>query len=154
MKQAWPRLLLACLICLLGQTGTAYADGERRLVLVTDENSGVTRLTTSEIRRLFLGFPVNKEGRHLVAAINQSETLLYQVFLQKVVFMSSNVYELHLLTNVVQLGGQLPEIFNEERALTDNLRSRPGTVSYMWDSNMDDYPNLVIIGELWRDSAD
>ncbi len=154
MTRCWPRLLLACLLFVLAHASTVSADTERRLVLVTDKNSGIIRLSTSEIRRLFLGFPVNKDGRQLVAAINQGDTLLYQVFLQKVVFMSANVYELHLLSNVVQLGGQLPQIFLEPQVLAENLHNRPGMVSFMWDSTAGAYPNVVVIGELWRGSTD
>ncbi len=152
MMRRWSHLLLGCLI-MLGQINVARAGHDGRLVLVTDQASGISSLSVSEIRRLFLGFPVNKENQQLTAVINQSETRLYQVFLQKVVFMSANVYELHLLSNVVQLGGQLPPTFKEQQALVDRLRKQPGTVSYMWEADIAAYPNLVAIGELWRNGA-
>lgn len=136
-----------------GQPSIALPGHDGRLVLVTDRASGISSLSVSEIRRLFLGFPVTKADKQLTAVINQSETRLYQIFLQKVVFMSANVYELHLLRNVVQLGGQLPPTFKEQSTLADKLHQQPGTVSYMWQADVDAYPHLIAIGELWRSEA-
>ncbi len=152
MIRKWTCLLLSCLMVLAQPSLARNGHGER-LVLVTDQASGISRLSASEIRRLFLGFPVNLAGKQLTAVINQSDTRLYEVFLQKVVFMSANVYELHLLSNVVQLGGQLPPTFKEQSLLADRLHKQPGAVSYMWQADLTAYPHLIAIGELWRHEA-
>ena len=148
MKRSW--LSVTLFLLTLGPVHHGWAGDERRLVLVTDKSSGIGALTTSEIRRLFLGLPVKKEGKMLEAAINQSDPLLYQVFLQKVVFMSAPVYERHLLENVIQLGGQRPQSFNNPDALAADIHQHPGTVSYMWNHTLQSYPYLVIVGELWH----
>lgn len=118
--------------------------------MVTAKATGIRSLTTSEIRRLLMGLPVSKNGKKLEAVINQSDPLLYQVFLQKVVFMSAQVYEHHLLENVVQLGGQRPKIHNQQEALVADLHRHPGKVSYIWNYKLCIYPSLVAVGETWR----
>ncbi len=132
----------------------ANSEEFRRLVLVTDVSSGIASLSSSETRRLFLGFPVIKGGHSLEAAINRSDPFLYQVFLQRVVYMSSSVYERHLLTNVIQLGGQRPQEYNDIRALLSTLKESPGTVSLLWDSDARANGNLIILGEVWHGTVE
>jgi hypothetical protein len=148
MKQ--PLTLLLFFIMLLSKMCLANSDDTRRLVLVTDSSSGIESLTSRETRRLFLGLPVLKQGRSLEAAINRSDPFLYEVFLQRVVFMSSSIYERHLLTNALQLGGQRPQIYNDMRSLVNSLKESPGTVSLLWESDALANPNLVILGEVWH----
>jgi len=149
MKWVWRRILWVALIW-LALCGAAPAEEPNSLILVTDKASGITSLTSSEIRRLFLGLPVRKNDRPLVPLINQSDPLLYQVFLQKVVFMSSQTYERHLLESVIQLGGQRPKIHNQQDALITDLHQHPGTVSFIWNYKLRIYPSLIAIGETWR----
>lgn len=152
MKHPFTALLL--MLMLLGKISLANSDEFRRLVLVTDASSGITSLSNSETRRLFLGFPVVKSGHSLEAAINRSDPFLYQVFLQRVVYMSSSVYERHLLTNVIQLGGQRPQTYNDARALISVLRESPGTVSMLWESDAKANGNLIILGEVWHGNVE
>lgn len=152
MKHPFTALLLMLMLC--GKISLANSDEFRRLVLVTGASSGITSLSNSETRRLFLGFPVVKGGHSLEAAINRSDPFLYQVFLQKVVFMSSSVYERHLLANVVQLGGQRPQAYQDKRALIDALKDSPGTVALLWDSDARAVDNLVILGEVWHGTVE
>ena len=148
MKQPLAILLFAMM--LIGNIQSAYSDKIRHLVLVTDTNSGISSLTPNEIHRLFLGFPVIKNGYSLEAAINRSDPFVYQVFLQKVVYMSSSVYERHLLTNVIQLGGQRPQTYTDTRSLISAIKESPGTVTLLWESDARATSNLVILGEIWH----
>jgi len=152
MKHPFTALLL--MLMLIGKISLANSDEFRRLVLVTDASSGITSLSNSETRRLFLGFPVVKGGHSLEAAINRSDPFLYQVFLQRVVYMSSSVYERHLLTNVIQLGGQRPQAYTDARALISVLRESPGTVSMLWESDAKANGNLIILGEVWHGNVE
>ena len=150
MKRSWRRIIpFALTLAVLSQTLPAQQTTSQ-LVLVTAKATGIRSLTTSEIRRLFMGLPVSKNGKKLEAVINQSDPLLYQVFLQKVVFMSAQIYERHLLENVVQLGGQRPKIHNQQEALVADLHRHPGKVSYIWNYKLRIYPSLVAVGETWR----
>ena len=152
MKHPFTALLL--MLMLIGKINLANGDEFRRLVLVTDASSGITSLSNSETRQLFLGFPVVKGGHSLEAAINRSDPFLYQVFLQRVVYMSSSVYERHLLTNVIQLGGQRPQAYNNVHALIGVLRESPGTVALLWESDARANGNLIILGEVWHGTVE
>lgn len=149
------RLLCTLLVMtsLLAGITRAISDESRRLVLVTNPNSGIHSLTATETRRLFLGLPVTKDGHPLEAAINRSDPFLYQVFLQKIVYMSSSVYERHLLSNVVQLGGQRPPSFNDAQALINALTRTPGTVAVLWEDQARG-SQLTILGEIWQGTED
>ena len=128
----------------------AASDKNRHLVLVTDSATGVTSLSTSEVHKLFLGLPIEKAGRSLEAAINHSDPFLYEIFLQKIVYMSSISYKRHLLSNVIQLGGRRPQVFNNTESLISTLKHKPGTISLLWDSDLKTASDLTIIGEVWH----
>ena len=128
----------------------AASDKNRHLVLVTNSSTGITALSASEIHKLFLGLPIEKNGHSLEAAINHSDPFLYEIFLQKIVYMSSISYERHLLSNVIQLGGRRPQVYNNTQSLIIALRQKPGTVSVLWDSDLKNASDLIAIGEVWH----
>jgi len=142
------------LMLLLGTPTLAANENNRHLVLVTDSTTGITTLTTSEIHKLFLGLPIEKGGHSLEAAINHSDPFLYEIFLQKIVYMSSISYDRHLLSNVIQLGGRRPQIFNNTRSLLNALKQRPGTVSVLWENDVKTRSDLTIIGEIWHGTTE
>lgn len=152
MKQCLSSLLL--LVLLIVKIDIASSAEIRRLVLVTDTATGIHSLTARESRLLFLGLPVTKEGNPLVAVINRSDPFLYEVFLQKVVFMSSSTYERHLLTKTIQLGGQKPDVYTDTKSLAHALKQAPGTVAVLWENEARNWPSLIILGEIWRGTAD
>jgi len=139
---------------LLGSISSANSAENRRLVLVTDEESGLHSLSASETRKLFLGLPVIKQGRSLEAIINRSDPFLYEVFLQKIVYMSAPVYERHLLSNMVQVGGQRPQAFNDVHTLISTLKEYPGTVTLLWEKDAKAHRGLTILGEIWHGKAE
>jgi len=147
-----PFLFLTLL--LLGETSSADSDSTRRLVLVTCAQAEITSLSPSEIHQLFLGIPVEKGNLTLEAAINHSDPFLYEIFLQKIANMSSMSYERHLLSNVIQVGGQRPRVFNDARTLINTVKQNPGTVTVVWDSDIKGRSDLTVIGEIWRGPVD
>lgn len=150
MRHIRPRSLSVALALLVFHS-LAFAQQEGdQLVLVTHQTTGVQTLTSEEIRRLFLGQPVTKQGKQLDVIINQSDPLLYQVFLQKIMFMSSQVYERRLLENVIQLGGRRPKVHHSQDALVADLHKSPGKISFIWNSKLRLYPALVVVGETWQ----
>lgn len=151
MKRCLCALLLMAGLC--GGISVAVSSESRRLVLVTNPTSSVRSLTAGETRRLFLGLPVSKDGHPLEAFINRSDPFLYQVFLQKIIFMSSSVYERHLLTNVVQMGGQRPPSFTDTHSLVKALDKSPDTVAVMWEDQAR-ASQLTILGEIWHGTED
>lgn len=150
MRGVWA-CLLSVMLALLGFHSPTFAQQEGdQLVLVTHQTTGVKTLTSDEVRRLFLGQGVTKRGKQLEVIINQSDPLLYQVFLQKVVFMSSQAYERRLLENVIQLGGRRPKVRHSQDALVADLHKGPGKISFIWNSQLRLYPALVVVGETWQ----
>ena len=148
MKQS--RVIALLLLLFITAPSLALGEKNRQLVLVTNSTTGITSLSASEIHKLFLGLPIEKNGHALEAAINHSDPFLYEIFLQKIVYMSSISYDRHLLSNVIQLGGQRPQIFNNTQSLISALKKQPGTVSLLWDSDVKSTSDLTIIGEVWH----
>ena len=144
------RHAIALLLMLLLGTPSMAASNNRHLVLVTDSTTGITTLSTSEIHKLFLGLPIEKGGHSLEAAINHSDPFLYEIFLQKIVYMSSISYDRHLLSNVIQLGGRRPQVFNNTQSLITALKQKPGTVSVLWENDIKTISDLTIIGDIWH----
>jgi hypothetical protein len=150
------RLLRAAVALLWLLSLSAFVPGaqQRELVLVTADSSEVPALTASEVRRLFLGVVVEKGDRRLVPIQNLSEPLLHEVFLQKVVFMSSRSYERHLLAQMFRSGGHRPARYAETGALVAALQRQPGAVTYMWSSSAKQTPGIKVVQELWRGETD
>lgn len=126
-------------------------DNARRLVLVTGARSDIAALSTTETRKLFLGIPIEQGGRFLVPLRNQTDPVLQEVFLQKIMFMSGPMYERTLLTRLLRTKGTRPHTYESEETLLQALRADTNAVTYMWASRVEDLPDLRIIVELWRE---
>ena len=142
------RCLLVLALCALLCAGGAASAAGREMVLVASGGVDLDPLSRTELRRLFLGVPVEQGSRPLVAVTNRSDELLYEVFLQKVVFMSARTYERQLVSRVLHQGGRrLAEIDSSEE-VGRTLRERPGAVTYMWKTDAEADPQVQIIQTL------
>lgn len=142
--------LVLLLECAFGLTTVAA----ERVVLVTAANSNLPALSPMEVRRLFLGKPLVKDGVRIEGLRNSSDELLQEVFLQKVVFMSVRAYERQLLSNVFRAGGERPADYKESRQLLSALQEKSGALTYMWATVAQATPGVKIIGELWEGSPE
>lgn len=145
---------LCCVWWLCCAMGNAWSSEEQIVVLVTSAHTTVPQLSPIEVRKLFLGIPVIKNGQRIEPLLNLSDPLLYEVFLQKVMFMSASGYERRLLSRTFQQGDAPPLEFSDLAALSDALRSRPGTVSFMWEQVIRARPGLRVVQELCRNPAE
>lgn len=125
-----------------------------RLVLVTDAASEMPAIGSTEVRKLFLGKPLVKDGLRIQALRNETNDLLREVFLQKVMFMSARDYERQLLSNVFREGGERPAAYDQPAPLVEALRAKPGAVTYMWEDAARATPNVKIVSELWQGSLE
>ncbi len=107
------------------------AISKRSLVLAANTSSPVTNLTTQEARKLFLGVPIEKAGTRIMPLLNTSDPLTYQVFLQKVAFMSSSAFESQILSVVFRLGGKRPETYSDLQELLNALQQRTEAVTFL-----------------------
>ncbi len=139
-------------LLLLGSAGDAVAAEERRLVLVVVADSTITPLDHTEIRKAFIGITVVKGKQRIEPLINVSDALLYQVFLQKNIFMSARHYERLLLARVFRSGGRHPARYSDHGSLVGALKARPGAITYMWATTAEATPGIKELQELWRGS--
>jgi hypothetical protein len=129
----------------------AAPDTGRRLVLVTNSRSDVVALSAAESRKLFLGIPIEQSGHLLLPLRNQTDPVLYEVFLQKAMFMSAPMYERTLLTRLLRTKGTRPQIYANETDLIQTLQTDPNAVTFMWAHQAESIPDLRIVVELWHE---
>lgn len=142
------RVLPLLLLALSGLSPMTQA-GERLVLVTATRPLAEAPLTMGDVRRLFLGRTVTVGDQAVRPLINKSDTLLYEVFLQKVVHMSAGHYERHLLSGVYRRGGRRPQSFISERDLIAALRNQPFTVTFLWESSARAYPGIHVVRELW-----
>ncbi len=142
--------LAACIALLTFAMTQAHAVVEAsQLVLVVGEEATTQPFTPAQLRKLFLGLAKKHEGNAIHPLRNMSDEKLYNVFLQKVVFMSARNYERHLLSRVINMGGQRPFSYMSQTELLRSLRSDPYSVSYMWENTVRETPGVKILQKLW-----
>lgn len=125
----------------------------RNVVLVADARSDIRPLTASEIRRLFLGVPVYQQGRRIIPVINDEDRLLYEIFLQKAIFLSAGNYEKQLVRRVFQHGGSRP-LNPDDVDIREVLRSDTQYVTFMWEREIARDPELRIVQQLWHGTVE
>ncbi len=142
------------LLLVLLKSSYLSADTSRTLVLATGTNSKVPALSIQEARKLFLGVPLVKEGENQVAILNTSDPLAFQIFLQKIAFMSEHTYEAQTMSVVFRLGGKRPENYSDLNTLIDALLQTPGAVTYLWEDQIRSNQGLKSVGVLWQGSPE
>ena len=138
---------LLLLFCIVNPSSATEAS---RLVLVTGSDAtAITQFTPAQLRKLFLGLTNGHKDGSIRPLRNMSDERLYNVFLQKVVFMSARNYERHLLSRVISMGGQRPPSYASQTELIQKLRSNPHSLSYMWEKTARNTPGIKILQKLW-----
>lgn len=147
----WVYIVLAAILAC--HASAAVGPDARELILAASLQANIPRLTVQETRKLYLGLPVEKNGVTLKPLLNTSDNLLFEVFLQKVTFMSSEAYEKQVLSIVFRLGGQRPEAIGDKHRLNALLLEQPDSVTFMWSSDLNAYRGLKPVGTLWTGAA-
>ncbi len=130
--------------------GQSYALQARELVLVCRSQESINVFSKTELRRLFLGFPVKKNNTLVNALRNTSENDVYQVFLQNVMFMSKRNYERRLLSLNFTRGNKVIPDYEDTLLLIKNIKKNSNNVSYVWRDNLDESQGLTVIQVLWE----
>ena len=128
---------------------SAFA-AERSLVLVRSEQATAPPLTGQEVRKLFLGEALIKDSQRVEALRNLTDPFLYEVFLQKIIFMSARNYERQLLSRVFRLGGQRPPAYENFYEMIAVLKSNPVAVTFMWEDEAKSIPGIEVSTQLWQ----
>jgi len=141
------------ILLLAGWHSVAYSDAGPTLVLVANPRVTFKTLSIGEVRRLFLGIPVSRNGERLIPLRNYSSPLLKQVFLQKIIFMSERNYERQLMHRTFRFGNSRSEILNDIDSVVQALENTVNGVSYMWSSDAAKIGRFQIIGVVWSKPA-
>ena len=118
------------------------------LVLVAGGHSNAKSMTPAEVRKLYLGVPVTIEGKELLPLVNNTNLQVKEIFLQKVLFMSAQVYERQLLSKQFRNGARTIEHVDLQ-ALLATLQNDPNAVSFMTPTTARANKNIKILGDLW-----
>ena len=119
------------------------------VVLINASEKQVPEFSSKEIRLLFLGYPVSKNNTLYVPLINHSSQQVYDMFLQKVMYMTESRYRRRLVSRVFQDGGEQPEHFDKQSELLSNLKSRPNTVTFVDLKKASQLDGVKIVQRLW-----
>jgi hypothetical protein len=117
-------LALAC-VALPGRAEDA------RLVLIASAQSPIVRLSIEDQRKLYFGIPLLVEGQAIQPVRNITDPVTDEMFLQKIMFMSSQAYERQILGRIFRSGGTPPLIFTNQSELIRALLSDRMAVTYM-----------------------
>ncbi len=112
--------------------GVLYAHAaELRLVLVTSAQSSIPQLTPDQARKLYLGMPMVVDGKLIHPLRNNSDATVQEMFMQKIMFMSTQAYERQILGRVFRTGGNRPPVYTEMPELLKALESDRNAVTYL-----------------------
>jgi hypothetical protein len=142
------RLFLALLACFALPAGLHAQTMEQSLVLVANAQSAIQRLSPDETRKLYLGIPMLVDSQRIRPLRNNTNLKVQEMFMQKVMFMSTPAYERQILSRVFRMGGTRPPAYAELRDLLNALESDPAAVTYMPRELATARPGLKIVGEL------
>lgn len=125
------RLLLIIFMCLMWPGFLSANAASSRLVLVTNAQSPIHQMTPDEARKLYLGMPMVVDGKLIHPLRNNSDTTMQEMFMQKVMFMSTQAYERQILSRVFRTGGNRPPVYTEIPELLKALESDRNAVTYL-----------------------
>lgn len=143
--------VLLFVIQLMSLPSFAHENKYQALVLVTANDSKIEKLQPRLLRKLFLDIPVTSNNQLLVPLINNSDDMLYEIFLQKVIYMSERHYERMLISKTFRTGRPRPARFSDNAELVKALKSIPGSFSVMWHQTAEKEKAIRIVQTLWED---
>ena len=142
-------LLSWCLLWQLSESVALAADHDLVLV-VSSASSIVNPLKAAEVRKIYLGISMFNEGQPIKPLLNYSDNYLQEVFMQKVMFLSTPAYERQILSRVFRMGGTRPPVYAEIKNLLGALKDDPDTITYMYRDEATAHPELKIVNTLWE----
>ena len=140
-------MLLCCIGILLS---LAVVAAERQVVLVASSTSPLHNLDSLELRKIYLGFTVKRNGKIVKGLRYTEDKNLNSIFLQTVVAMSEKSYKNRLLSLTLRQGTPRPARFNNSKDLLYALSVNPYSVSYMWKDDADLFSEVKILRVLWH----
>ena len=119
---------------------------EQRIAIVASKEAGIKTISSKEVRRAYLGVTILLDGVEIKPLLNQTDKLGEEVFLQKILFMSSEAYERQLLARVFRGGGS-PKAYQNLADLLAALQNDKSTITFMLYETAIKTPGIRIIGK-------
>lgn len=123
----------------------------KELVLVSSTTANYEALSSFEVRKIFLGYPIKRENTPLIAIRNKSDEESYQIFLQKVVHLSARNYERRLMSKTFRTGTPTVLEINSLLTLKHKLLNNEFHISVMWLEDVELESNLKVLQTLWKE---
>lgn len=120
----------------------------QRLVIITHAHSRIEVLNYPLLRKIYLGSASAVGTRPVYPLINQSNSVIYEMFLQKVLFMSQNTYEHHLHHAKFPKGTVVPIAFRSEDKLLAYLSAHPGSITCLTEQAAAKMPSVRVVMRL------
>lgn len=141
-------VIIAAILTVFHQPEACAA--KQDLVLVAANNTAVTQMSPDEVRRLYIGVPIEVDGYFINPLINATDSLVQEIFMQQVLFMSAEVYMRRNLSFSYRKTEIPAQIYSNLPSLIAALKANRYAVTYMLRSTAITIPELKIIAELWR----
>jgi len=142
------RATLLCCMGLLLCMEVAAAD--RQVVLVAASTSPLHNLDSLELRKIYLGFIVKRDGEIVKGLRYTEDETLNSIFLQTVVAMSEKSYMRRLLSLTIRQGIPRPVDYEEFDSLLKALSTNSYSVTYMWKDDAVRSSDVKILRVLWQ----
>ena len=142
------RVMLLCCMGLMLCTEVAAAD--REVVLVAASTSPLHNLDSLELRKIYLGFIVKRDGEIVKGLRYAEDETLNSIFLQTVVAMSEKSYMRRLLSLTIRQGIPRPVEYDEFDNLLKALSTNSYSVTYMWKDDAVRSSDVKILRVLWQ----
>lgn len=140
-------IIFCCLVLMLYIEDVA---ADRQVVLVTASMSPLKNLGSLELRKIFLGFSVWRDGNIVKGLRNIEDENLNSIFLQNIVAMSAKSYEYRLLSLTIRQGTPRPAEYDKLKDLLNALSSNSYSVSFMWKNDAVLLSKIKILRVLWH----
>ncbi|MGA7750476.1 MAG: hypothetical protein WBQ69_01750 [Gallionella sp.] len=122
-------LAMLCAAFLLQALQVARAE-EHHLVIVASADSSIKSMSIKEVRRVYLGAIIVVNGVEVKPLLNQSDKLVTEMFLQKVLFMSADAYERQSISRSFR-GESSPKAYNDLADLLAALKTNNMAITFM-----------------------
>ena len=103
-----------------------------------------------ELRKIYLGFPVKRDGQLVSGLRNTGDEELNRIFLQSVVAMSEKSYIRRLLSLPLRQGIPRPSGYDKAEKLLAALANDPYSVTYMWKDAASRQADVKTLRVLWH----
>lgn len=141
-------ILRMVVVYLFGTFGAHAEEQPLRLVIVTSAHSRIDGLNYPVLRKIYLGSVSSVSAYPIYPLINQSNRLLHEMFLQKVLFMSQNTYKHHLHHTKFPTDTVLPIAYRSEDKLIAHLNAHPGSITYLTERAAAIRPSVRVVMRL------